>query len=116
MSENASLICRAYDPVPPHHELIYIADLGSACSLCGPCGPSALLSRALAAPSTVIPLVDGGTEGFAGHVRVIYPCVSACFECTLDLFPPQQARYCHQRTLMFPALLWADRLCPTSFS
>jgi len=40
---------------------------------------------------TVIPLVDGGTEGFAGHVRVIYPCISACFECTLDLFPPQQA-------------------------
>jgi len=40
---------------------------------------------------TVIPLVDGGTEGFAGHVRVIYPCVSGCFECTLDLFPPQQA-------------------------
>ena len=43
------------------------------------------------ASRTVIPLVDGGTEGFAGHVRVIYPCVSGCFECTLDLFPPQQA-------------------------
>jgi ubiquitin-activating enzyme E1 C len=41
--------------------------------------------------STVIPLVDGGTEGFSGHVRTIYPCVSGCFECTLDLFPPQQA-------------------------
>ena len=40
---------------------------------------------------TVIPLVDGGTEGFAGHVRTIYPGVNACFECTLDLFPPQQA-------------------------
>ena len=40
---------------------------------------------------TVIPLVDGGTEGFQGHVRVIYPGVNACFECTLDLFPPQQA-------------------------
>ena len=39
----------------------------------------------------MIPLVDGGTEGFSGHVRVIYPCVSGCFECTLDLFPPQQA-------------------------
>jgi len=41
--------------------------------------------------SSVIPLVDGGTEGFAGHVRVIYPCINACFECTLNLFPPQQA-------------------------
>ena len=41
--------------------------------------------------STIIPLVDGGTEGFQGHVRTIYPCRSACFECTLDLFPPQQA-------------------------
>ena len=27
---------------------------------------------------TVIPLVDGGTEGFSGHVRVIYPCISGC--------------------------------------
>lgn len=40
---------------------------------------------------TVIPLVDGGTEGFKGHVRVIFPCISSCFECTLDFFPPQQA-------------------------
>ena len=40
---------------------------------------------------TVIPLVDGGTEGFQGHVRTMYPCRTACFECTLDLFPPQQA-------------------------
>lgn len=41
--------------------------------------------------TSVIPLVDGGTEGFSGHVRVIYPRISACFECTLDLFPPQTA-------------------------
>jgi ubiquitin-activating enzyme E1 C len=41
--------------------------------------------------TTVIPLVDGGTEGFSGHVRTIIPGVSSCFECTLDLFPPQQA-------------------------
>lgn len=41
--------------------------------------------------TSVIPLVDGGTEGFSGHVRTIFPCISACFECTLDLFPPQQA-------------------------
>jgi len=41
--------------------------------------------------STVIPLVDGGTEGFQGHVRTIFPGITSCFECTLDLFPPQQA-------------------------
>ncbi|PIO58925.1 hypothetical protein TELCIR_19628, partial [Teladorsagia circumcincta] len=39
--------------------------------------------------STVIPLIDGGTEGFKGNARVIYPKLSACIDCTLDLFPPQ---------------------------
>ncbi|KHJ88566.1 ThiF family protein [Oesophagostomum dentatum] len=39
--------------------------------------------------STVIPLIDGGTEGFKGNARVIYPKMSACIDCTLDLFPPQ---------------------------
>lgn len=39
--------------------------------------------------STVIPLIDGGTEGFKGNARVIYPKLSACVDCTLDLFPPQ---------------------------
>ncbi|XP_046632158.1 NEDD8-activating enzyme E1 catalytic subunit-like [Daphnia pulicaria] len=40
-------------------------------------------------PSSVTPLVDGGTEGFKGNVRVILPGMNACIECTLDLFPPQ---------------------------
>lgn len=38
---------------------------------------------------SIIPLVDGGTEGFKGNVRVILPGMSACIDCTLDLFPPQ---------------------------
>ena len=55
------------------------------------CWVLSVASACARASRTVIPLVDGGTEGFSGHVRVIYPCVSGCFECTLDLFPPQQA-------------------------
>ena len=34
-------------------------------------------------------MVDGGTEGFKGNARVILPGISACVECTLDLYPPQ---------------------------
>mmetsp|Transcript_4706 Transcript_4706/g.14214 ORF Transcript_4706/g.14214 Transcript_4706/m.14214 type:complete len:431 (+) Transcript_4706:188-1480(+) len=40
-------------------------------------------------PETVIPLIDGGTESFLGHVRVIIPRFSACFECSIDLLAPQ---------------------------
>ena len=39
--------------------------------------------------SSIIPMVDAGTEGFAGHARVIYPGITPCINCTMWLYPPQ---------------------------
>jgi len=40
-------------------------------------------------PETVRALIDGGTEGFRGQARVIWPYKTACFECTMDSLTPQ---------------------------
>ena len=36
----------------------------------------------------VIPYIDGGTEAWKGHVKVIFPLETACMRCQAELFPP----------------------------
>lgn len=43
--------------------------------------------------SVCIPFIDGGTEGYKGHVKTIVPGITACWECSIDTLPSQQHTY-----------------------
>ena len=44
-------------------------------------------------PSTVIPFIDGGTEGFRGQNKVMIPYKTSCFDCGQELYDTDRKTY-----------------------
>lgn len=48
----------------------------------------------LAGAGVVIPLVDGGTEGYLGHAALVIPGLTACIDCLSPLFRMENRPLC----------------------
>ena len=44
-------------------------------------------------PETVIPFIDGGTEGFRGQAKVIIPYTTSCFDCDTEIINTKRNTY-----------------------
>ncbi len=72
-------------------------------------------------PESVIFLVDSGTEGLRGNIRVVTPGMSSCIDCNVELFPPEvKVPFCTiaatprnaAHCIMYAALIAWNELAP----